>query len=362
VASSSAPLTGGLTFPAGNPEVVQIAYTAQNGASFDITGYSATWSFGAYNADGTRGPALVTKSSAAGTLAIIVSAGASFLSFTLQPSDTSTRVPGTYWTQLAVYTPSGVYDGGDDDTLTLLPAEGANPGAVLIPGSSGFFGTDVALTADTDSITADGAVVKALGGSFADLQAQVLDYLDRPELVTIFPAWARLFQSKLNRLLRVGGCETQAVLTPSPITGGAALPNDYQAWRSVVAAARPSWSLEYATPDALSRDRAAWRGGLPRLFTIKGAMLFPAPVAQVVLTYYRGVPSYLSGAVNDWLLLSHFDLYLYGVLCEAEIYLKNDERAAMWEQRAANALTDLIASDRDARWGKSSVRTFGATP
>lgn len=233
------------------------------------------------------------------------------------------------------------------------------PGADL---SSHAYGTAFALTADTDFITADGAIVKTLGGTFADLQAQVLDYLDRPELAVTFPIWIRLFQSKLNRLLRVGGSEAQAVLTPDPLTGGCSLPNDYQAWRTVRSVNAWSEPLEYATPDMLASGYMYGCAGIPRQFTIKGTTLFPMPAAPVNLTYYRGVPIYLSGVLNDWLLLAHFDLYLYGVLTEAEMFLKNDERAAMWQQQTAAALADLQSADRDARWGRSRVMSAEAMP
>lgn len=227
------------------------------------------------------------------------------------------------------------------------------------PGAFGAF----ALTADTDIITADGGVQGSPEPSFATLTAEVLDYLDRPELSEKVPMWIRTFQSKLNRVLRVSGLEAAASLVPSQITGGAPLPADYQAWRAVQSQAG-GWTqdLEYATPTILAQ-RAPWPvGGTPRLFTIKGQMLFPAPSGPVLLTYYRGVKGYLTGILNDWVLLNHFDVYLYGVLAEAEKYLKNDERAATWEAQMSTSLNDLIMADRDARWGRARIKMAGWTP
>lgn len=221
----------------------------------------------------------------------------------------------------------------------------------------------MALTADTDLITADGGVAGSPASSFAQMQAQVLDYLDRPELAGMFPFWVKLLQGKLNRVLRTAGGEKQATLTPDPTTGGAALPTDYQAWRSVQTfVGAGSWTLDYATPDILTM-RSPWPySGIPRLFTIEGTTLFPMPSGSVVLTYYRGVPLYLDGALNDWLLLGHPDIYLYGLLAEAEKYLKNDERAATWEGQMSVSLNDLIGADREARWGRARIMMAGATP
>lgn len=221
----------------------------------------------------------------------------------------------------------------------------------------------MALTADTNIITADGGVLGAPTPSFATLQAQVLDYLDRPELASQYPFWVTLFQAKLNRVLRISGGEKQATLTPDPVTGGASLPTDYQAWRSVqYLSGGWNWPLDYATPDTAAQYVPVPYAGSPRLFTIEGTTLFPIPSAPVVLTYYRGVPGYNSGVFNDWVLLSSPDVYLYGVLGEAERYLKNDERAASWDAQMATSVNDLITADRDARWGRAKIKMAGATP
>ena len=223
--------------------------------------------------------------------------------------------------------------------------------------------TVFALTADTNIITADGGVVGAPDPSFGTLQTRVLDYLDRPELAPQFPWWVQAFQAKLNRLLRVAGLEALAVLTPDAVTGACTLPSDYQAWRTVqTGVGGRNSNLEYATPSVLA-DRTPWNaGGYPRLFTIKGQMLFPVPAGPVTLTYYRGVRPYLGNVFNDWVLLHHYDVYLYGVLSEAEMYLKNDERAGMWQAQMATGLNDLISADRDARWGRARIMLAGATP
>lgn len=222
----------------------------------------------------------------------------------------------------------------------------------------------MALTADLTQITADGGVIGSPTPTYGDLKAQVLDYLDRPELASAFPVWMRLFESKLNRILRTAGGETQAILTPDPVTGGCSLPNDYQAWRSVQSGSSPTYVLEYATPDEMAQQYPYSPGGsLPALFTIEGTTLFARPITgPLILLYYRGVPGYVDDTLTNWILAPHFDVYLYGTLCEAETYLKNDERAQTWQSRAGQALNDLMDADRSARWGKSRSMSMEYTP
>lgn len=355
--SSTAAPDAGLTLVAGNPAVVQIIYP------IDAIGFTATWTYGVYNLDGTRGTVLATKTVGAG-LDYQLAAGVPSFFLTLNGSDTAGQAPGAYWTKFEVRAPGGALDGVTDDILTLTAAEGAVPGAVVGGSGSTSFGSAFALTADTNIITADGGIAGHPEPSFGTLSTRVLDYLDRPELADKVPMWIQAFQPKLNRLLRVGGLEAMASLVPSPITGGCALPNDYQAWRTVqYGAGGRNTELEYATPGVIL-DRVPYStGGWPRLFTIKGQMLFPVPAGgPVTLTYYRGVPPYLSGLFNDWVLLNHYDVYLYGVLSEAEMFLKNDERAGYWQAQMATGLNDLIGSDQNSRWGRARVRMTGPTP
>jgi hypothetical protein len=230
------------------------------------------------------------------------------------------------------------------------------------PVSNSFFGSGFSLTTDTDFLTTDGGIVKTLGYNFNDLQARVLDYLDRPELADQFPGWVRLFQNKMNRILRTGMQEAVITLVPDPTTNGCVLPNDFASVRAVQYGTGPIWNLEYATPEVIAREWPYASGGIPRLYTIQGTTLFPVPANSVVLTYYRGVQPYLAGVLNDWILLNHFDIYLYGTLCEAESFLKNDDRAQMWQQRASAGLTDLFDFDRNARWAPGREASLEYTP
>lgn len=354
--SSTAAPDAGLTLVSGNPAVVQIVYP------IDATGYTATWTYGVYNLDGTRGAVLATKTIGSG-LQFINAGGVPSFYLTLTGGDTAGQAPGAYWIHFEVYTPLGVLDGVTDDVLYLTAAAGAVPGAVVGGAGQSVFSGAFALTADTNIITADGGIAGSPEPSFATLADRVLDYLDRPELADKVPMWIQAFQAKLNRLLKVGGLEAMVSLVPSPITGGCPLPNDYQAYRTVQTGVGGRTSdLEYATPSVIAA-RTPWSaGGHPRLFTIKGQMLFPVPGGPVTLTYYRGVPPYLSGIFNDWVLLYHYDVYLYGVLSEAERYLKNNEQADMWQAQMATCLNDLISSDRDARWGRARILMAGVTP
>jgi hypothetical protein len=66
------------------------------------------------------------------------------------------------------------------------------------------------------------------------------------------------------------------------------------------------------------------------------------------LTYYAKIPSLSDSNTSNWLLAYAPDLYLYGALVEAEPYLKNDERIAVWGELYLRVIADIEVADERA--------------
>ena len=189
---------------------------------------------------------------------------------------------------------------------------------------------------------------------YTSLQAEVADYLARSNLNNKIPSFIRLFEVKMQRRLREGGNEKIVTVTPD-LNGYITLPDDYQEWRSLNVQGQ-SGKLDFLTPDA-AQDLYGSTAGVTRAFTIIGntILVFPSTQSPMSLIYYAGIPA-LSAAISiNWLLTKHPDLYLYGSLAEAEPFLGNDNRLALWKGLYEESLDQILTQDRSARWGKSSV-------
>jgi hypothetical protein len=185
VSCSAAPV-GGLAFPVGDTPVVQIPYTGVDGGNVDISGgYTATVQFGTYNPDGTRGLAFATWASTLGSLQILVVGGASSLLFSVQAADTAGQRPGVYWARLLVLKPDGTVDGSADYTLTLEPVTGAASSGTgfLFPDSTAQVKSAFAATVDNPRILADGTSTDDGSPTLLRMVNQIVDELDRPDLV-----------------------------------------------------------------------------------------------------------------------------------------------------------------------------------
>lgn len=100
------------------------------------------------------------------------------------------------------------------------------------------------------------------------------------------------------------------------------------------------------------REKAAALGG----FIDKGGCyeLFPTPVEDTLyrLDFYAQVPPLVptESASTNWVLSFHPDVYLYGVLREAAIYLRDEQRLQAWGGEFARRLDALVGQGYAQNW------------
>jgi hypothetical protein len=218
-----------------------------------------------------------------------------------------------------------------------------------------------------------------------DLTGTLEDYLERADLRSRIPTFIRLAEVRLDRRLNLADNETTLAL---PLVDGASpLPGDFRSWRSVSGPCGEV--LDYVPPHAFASGsrEPAWYGGRhgvaagtftilgsipledivdstdPWLFGLDNPFIRVAPqFGSVTLVYRQGIPPLSDAFPANWLLAKHPDLYLYAALLEAEPFLRNDTRMVTWRAMLEAGISDLKSLDRDARWGRSRMRTVEPTP
>jgi hypothetical protein len=192
--------------------------------------------------------------------------------------------------------------------------------------------------------------------TYSDLQAAIASWLARDDLTATIPDFITLFESSANKRLRVRQMQTTATLTPS--SGSASLPSDYLAWRRVTYNGAGGGQLEYVEPDWLRAAYPSGESGTAKFFTIEGSNLIVGPQDDTTLTllYYQKITALSSGA--NWLFTAHPDLYLFGSLCEAQMFTDDMERAAMWKSRRDETYQDIERLSMKSQGG-GAVRPIG---
>lgn len=184
--------------------------------------------------------------------------------------------------------------------------------------------------------------------NFAGLQASIADWLNRPDLTNAIPNFIKLTEAKLQRrfvgvtALSVSNT-TNWILTSHPdayLYGALLEAEPYlqddariavwkQAFETVITSIRlPNTSSNFNNFTGLKLAIADWldrpdlTNAIPNFIDLAEAKL---------QRKFKGVTSLSGSVASNWLLTAHPDAYLYGSLVEAEPYLKDDARVAIWK-------------------------------
>ena len=200
-------------------------------------------------------------------------------------------------------------------------------------------------------------------GTYAQLQTEIANWLDRTDLTATIPTFIELAEANFNRVIRQPDMITKD--DSFSISGRyTTLPTDTLEIGRIVLDLTPVVVLEYMTPEELSERRVSLTGGgKPYYFTTVGGstnqlevLRSPDSTYTASIIYYTRIAALSDAATTNWLLTSHPDIYLYGALVEAEPYLKNDDRMPMWTSRLDKALNDLRLQGQRERHTASGLR------
>lgn len=195
---------------------------------------------------------------------------------------------------------------------------------------------------------------------YSELKTAVAAWLKRSDLSSQIEDFISNAEAEFNRRLRVLQGETY--LEMSINSASTALPDGWRGWRSVVLDVSPPRPLVYLSVQDFHEQTAS--NGAPSNFTIEGDKLWwwpsPAETYTVKVVYYRAWTPLSASAPVNGMLTRHPDLYLFGALMQAEAYLQNDERLAVWQARYDRILQQILDEDRRDRVTGSALRQSGA--
>lgn len=195
--------------------------------------------------------------------------------------------------------------------------------------------------------------------TYSDLCTSVANWLNRSDLTTIIPDLVVLGEKRVFRKLRIREMETALAGT---ITNGVlAVPADYLELKSARIVATPVSKLKRASLDQLYEkypNRSSV--GRPEWIAREGANFVFGPSADGnydVAGIYYAKPASIQSAVNA-VFTACPDAYLFGALCEAAPYLKDDDRVQLWEAKLQSVIDDANGEARteDASGGGLTVR------
>jgi hypothetical protein len=202
---------------------------------------------------------------------------------------------------------------------------------------------------------------------YASLRSTVDSYLVYSDVDSMFDTFLQLTEARINREVRVREMETVESRVANASQKSFLLNSSFLEMISITEVGMGS--LEYVTPrmirEALALSPAQ---GQPRLYSIMDENVYLHPKTDSERTYtldYYSKITPLTSTVTNVILGMAPDLYLYGVLSEAQPYLGDADRSAEYNalfQRSINAINtqDTRSRQRPGARIMTSVTRDGA--
>lgn len=186
--------------------------------------------------------------------------------------------------------------------------------------------------------------------NYATLKADIAAFLNRSDLESVVPTFVRLTESRINRIVRSPKMESRVVATVS--TQFVNLPDDFLEMRNIQVNSTPVTPVEYLTPQQADKERRLGKTGTPNYFTIVSDRLelIPPPAGKIVveMVYYKPLPSLSDTIQSNWFIQQYYDVYLYGALTQAALYLKDDPTS--WATLFDSAIDEINVENQRSQF------------
>ena len=196
--------------------------------------------------------------------------------------------------------------------------------------------------------------------TYAELQSNVTDFLNRDDLDAKAPTFISLAESNLSRDIRHWRQEKRS--TAQIDTQYSAIPADFlEAVRFYITSGdtRPLELISQA--EMLDRKfRNLNTSGQPAYYAITAGEIEVYPVPDGTYTaelyYMANLPALSDSNTSNWLLQYYPDAYLYGSLIHSAPYLKDDSRLQIWAALYQSAIDGINAESEKSKFGGSGRR------
>ena len=175
--------------------------------------------------------------------------------------------------------------------------------------------------------------------TYAELQAEIADWLNRSDLTARIPTFIVLAEAELNQHIVENKMETTASIALT--NGEGTLPDDCLDVISVVVANHVIEPMTDRQADQFVSATHAYG------VTVSGTTLrvLGGTSDTATVRYRQKVPALSDSNTSNWVLASHPNAYLYGALAHAEAFLVNDDRVPMFKREFAAAIQAISFRD-----------------
>ena len=173
--------------------------------------------------------------------------------------------------------------------------------------------------------------------TYAELKTQIASFLNRSDLTSNLDTFIDNTEAELNRRLRTADMIKRATATAE--NQYLSLPTDWLEAINIEITSNDYRPLMQQSIESLDIYRQANNNstGQPVYFSIVDNTLELAPTPDqsytLQLTYYASIDALSDSNTTNFVATTHPDVYLYGALKHASIFLMEDERVPLFTQQ-----------------------------
>jgi hypothetical protein len=203
--------------------------------------------------------------------------------------------------------------------------------------------------------------------TYSELKTNIANYLNRSDLTSQMDMFIDNVEGEINRRVRRKEMIKRATATAD--AQYLSLPTDWLEGINVEITSNDFSPILQQSIESLDIYRKSINNktGQPVYFAFVDDTMELAPTPDtsytLQLTYYSKITALSDNNTSNFLSNNHPDVYLYGALKHASIYLMEDERVAMFSQLFEKALEELKMEQEKAEFGKGSLmqrrRSYG---
>lgn len=175
--------------------------------------------------------------------------------------------------------------------------------------------------------------------TYATLVSDVASWSGKTNLTDVIPRMVALFENRVNRELRVRDME--ASFSGTIASNVIAQPSNFLQIKRVWADNYPECHLKPQTLDEVRKKTQ----GVPNLYALDGSSIRFNGTGDVTGVYYRSIPSLQTDGYN-WLSTNHYDAYLFGVMAEVCMWMKDPEGLQIYRARSNGVLDEIMGADK----------------
>jgi hypothetical protein len=143
------------------------------------------------------------------------------------------------------------------------------------------------------------------------------------------------------------------------------LPTDFLEARNVQLNTNPVRVLKYLTPQQMDKRWASGDAGNTINFTIIGEEIqlgpTPSDAQTLEIAYFKRLAALTDSNTTNWLTSNAPDMLLYASLIEAETYLVNPEKAAMYAAMLDVSMQEWEVQEAKGRHSGSALQITNST-